>query len=300
MDVIEELRECKTPAQFYRIRIIIENLLTPAQFLDVAANVDQFPEPTRGWFKTFETQMLSGNTQIQNYQREPLGAHIDFFEGSGDRDHAKTLLLSFCGRDPFRPLALPTAIFLQYVPASRFDVLVLRDPSDLWFLKGVPGYADSIEVLVQRIERDLPISTYHSVRSSGICAGGYAALVAGELLDAECAVSFGGAHPRCSSHQDSFRNAELDGYEADRVLGNIERISAVKMSNIYAQDCSWDKERAKSLYTMFPSLRNVEVAGVKSHLLASELLNRNALKQLLDQTLIGASDSIAWVPRNQK
>lgn len=287
MNVIKALQECRTPAEFYRVRITIENLLTPTEFLGLIRMAGQFPEQVREWFKMFEIAMLSGNTQIQNFRRTPLSPNIDFFESEESGVNSRTLLLSFCGIYPFRPLALPTAIFLQYVPAIRFDVLVIRDPSALCFLRGVPDYADSIDALLRKIERELPLNKYQSIRSSGMCAGGYASLVAGELLNAECAVSFGGAHPTRSLHLDSFKKAGLDGYEADAVLGNMDRINSINISNIYAQENSWDKERAKSLHGMFPSLRNVEVATASSHLLASELLQRNELKHLLDQTLIG-------------
>ncbi len=291
MNVIQALQECKTPAEFHRIRITIENLLTPAEFVGLIRMSDQFPVPVRERFKTFEIAMLSGNDKIQNFRRTPVGANIDFFESAGEGFPAKTLLLHFCGIYPFRPLGLPTAIFLQYVPANRFDVLVLRDPSAHFFLTGVPDFADSIVALVHKIEQQFPIKKYRSIRSSGICAGGYAALVTGELLNAECAVSFAGAHPTRAQSFESFRAAGLDGYEADVMLGNMNRSQKIRMSNIYAKGNAWDKDRAQSLTPTFPLLRHVEVATTHSHLLAAELLQRNELKHLLDQTLTGTLDA---------
>jgi hypothetical protein len=298
LDITKALKQCATPAEFYRIRILIENILTPSEVLMLARSAEQFFEPARAWLKEFCNALQSGHTQIQNFQRKPITSSIELFQSAGNDQGDKTLLLSFCGAYPFRPLALPTAIFLQHIPAERFDVLVLRDPAGLFFLKGVSNYVQSIDALADRIAAEISHTRYRAVRSCGISAGGYAALVVGELLNAECAVSFSTGHPASFLRSSKLTVAGLDGYEADRMLAKRDRRSVTKMLNIFGQENLKDREVAKSLSQTFPGLHNLAVAGIKSHLVVVELIRKNALKKFLDRTLLGALDPAIYAHQN--
>jgi hypothetical protein len=84
------------------------------------------------------------------------------------------------------------SLFVQMLPAARFDVLIIADRSNAHFLNGIRGYADTLYGLTTRLAADAEMQRYRRVYCFGTSIGGFPALRGGILLKAFRAISVGG------------------------------------------------------------------------------------------------------------
>lgn len=281
MSLVDAFSQCRTPADFYRLQIALENERTPLELLEQFACRDELAPPVRKWISVLEDMMRRGNEHIQPFMRTSLSANVQFYH-AGTGDGTKSLLVGFCGN--FQRLMMPLPVFLQHVPADMFDVILLKDPGRSFFLRGVPGYVSSLSELPERLERDLPLARYASVRCIGTSAGGAAALVAGEVFGAERVLSFGGGHP--ARAVESLEAKGLTGGELDSVFASAERSCGRKLA-FFGEENEVDRETAQSLCRSFQGTRLAPVRGVSTHNIFFELFERKELAVFFAENLLG-------------
>jgi hypothetical protein len=293
----DSLADCRSPAQFYRARIVAENVLTPREFLDLAKGAQRFSAEIRRWLDDIQGSMVRERAEIQDFARHAISSPcVDLFSADRGRREGKSLLLHFCGLNPFRPLALPAAIFLQFIDASQYDVAVLRDPLGCCFLGGMTGYASGFGEMLDKLASDLCIEQYGALRSTGHSAGGYAALCAGAIFGAQYSIAFGGGHPARMIRSERLQQAGLDGNEIDEVLAKRRTHQAAMELNVIAQGSARDHELARTSFELFPSLRNLMIEDYDSHQIAVEALRRGALAPLLRKTLLRPDEPGSGIP----
>jgi len=181
-------------------------------------------------------------------------------------------------------LMLPLSALLQRIPARRFDVVLLRDPDQCGFLRGIRGYGDDLAAVVGRLKREIPLVSYATVRCLGVSAGGAAALYAGEMIGASRAVCIGGGHPLRAPELLKARG--LDGHELDRVRGAPSSAAPTSMACYFAEDYPRDRANARSLRDVFPAARTVAIPEIAAHNVLFELLKRGQLRRFLEDALL--------------
>lgn len=154
----------------------------------------------------------------------------------------------------------------------------------MFFLRGVPGYVSSLAQLPERLERDLLLAPYASIRCIGTSAGGAAALVAGEVFGVERALAFGGGHPARAS--DRLEGEGLNGTELDLVFANAKRSCGLKLA-FFGEAKEFDRETARSLCRAYAGTRVAPVRGVSTHNIFFELFERNLLAAFIADSLLG-------------
>ena len=282
MNVSEVFGACRTPADFYRLQIALENECAPAEILIRVGPKELLPAPARKWIERLEGMMRSAGDSLEPFVRVPLAENAQLYCAGGAPDASRSLLLCFCGNFQRPLLQLP--LFLQHVPACDFDVVVFRDSTKMLFLQGVPGYVPELGELPARLARDLPMNTYASVRCFGTSAGGAAALAAGVVLKAERALAYGGAHPSLSEGTLPQGDARLD--EFDQHFRDTA-CASTRLLAFYGAQNQRDRENALSLVKAFEGVRMAEVPGVASHNMFYELFERGELNSFLGRTLLG-------------
>ena len=106
---------------------------------------------------------------------------LEFSDADSD-----VLLVAFGGLN--RQIGIPPFEFMRLTGETPVKKLFVRDPRQAWYHRGLPGYSDTLEetatVLAER--------TRGAARTvvTGNSAGGYAALLFGELLGADAIVCF--------------------------------------------------------------------------------------------------------------
>ena len=287
MNFVEAFEACRTPADFYRLQISLENECAPAELLPAFDCRDKLPAPARKWIENLHAMMLRGGATVQPFTREVLAENARFYHDGSSSCSEKSLLVCFCGN--YQRIMIQLPVFLQHIPACSFDVVVFKDPGKLFFLRGVPGYAPTLAALRERLGRDLCLERYASVRCLGTSAGGAAALAGGAVLGAERALSFGGGHP--SRVAGELAGSGLTGSEFDDVFGDADT-SRTRLRAFFGIGNSTDRETAASLCGAFCGVRAVPVAGVAGHNIFFELFSKGDLQGFLDRNLLGLGQAV--------
>lgn len=207
--------EADSEIESYKLVIDIERELGPAELLALV-------NETRGRIRLPAlANRLTSILQLsipdmrdpQLYEGERFGAGVTRHRyGVPAACPAQRLMLVFCSTAqlPFGPVAR----LLQYFPADRYDVVVLRDPSKRGFSSGIEGVADTFVEAVTAIRDRFGSARTRDVLCLGTSGGGGPALVAARLLGARAGVSFGGRLPTSSD-----RYGESEGARAmDAIL----------------------------------------------------------------------------------
>ena len=125
----------------------------------------------------------------QDYRRRTIAADVVLY-GGPPQLRRKSLIIALCGRS--HRLMTCWSLFLQFLPASRFDVLILADRTNEDFYGGVRGYAPDLLSLTRRVIDDVNAEAYDRVYCYGTSTGGFPALRFGLLMGAYRSIAVGG------------------------------------------------------------------------------------------------------------
>jgi hypothetical protein len=294
----ELIRGCQSPTDLYRISIQIETLATPGEVEDLYRQIGTFSESTAAWLKNLRNMMVAEAPALQPFGRRPLGDCVTLYSTRRGADEPRDILIGFCGLAD--RLQLPVAVICQHLDGSRFDLLLLRDPTKRVFLEGVPGYAPDIEALAARLKADLKFDTYRSVYCLGTSGGGWASLTVGALLGAERALAVSGKVPaptakmqhvwKLRGHADRLAETDFDVFE--RFFAARDN-TAPGLLAFFGADNDGDRKDAEN-FERIAGASAIGFAGVSQHNLMFELLRRRRLATFLTRYLTG--DLAAVVP----
>jgi hypothetical protein len=90
-------------------------------------------------------------------------------------------------------------VFLQFLDSRSWDVVVLIKCSRNSYLLGLEGISTDFRGLVEFVQTTLGTARYRRVMTFGASAGGFAAIWAAILLEAQRGISVGGAPAKASS-----------------------------------------------------------------------------------------------------
>lgn len=213
--------------------------------------------------KTIE-MMAAGAADARPYIPTPIAPNVTLF-GAPGAAQGKSLLICFCGN--VNRLMVPIPVFLQFIPETLFDVLIVKDPSRLGYLQGVPGFAGTLSEVVDRIGAQIRLDSYADIRCIGTSGGGSAALYAGLLLGANRAISVCGKHRSLSRHTtggggdgDAFTGEEFDAMVRDRVDS-----AATLLLLVYGGKSQRDIDGARSLMRYLPKARPLSIKPLDDH-----------------------------------
>lgn len=291
MEVEAALAECRTAADFYRVQIDAENVMTPREVAALAARAEALPEPARAWIARLDGMVRRVRPEPEPFRRRELAPHVQLYEGEGA---PRDLVIGMTG--VAMRLMLPVAPVLQAFAASRCDVLVLADAGRSNFLAGVPGYGEDPVAVTTRLARDLPLSRYAAVRCFGTSAGGAAALAYGALLGARVAMSLGGSHPLASGTRRK-RDPALDRHAFDRMIAEA-RPGRTRMLCVFAEKHAKDAIRTRLQAVGLPGSRAVPVARLEQHGVIGGLLLHDALVRFFEELLLSDAppEGRIWAP----
>lgn len=213
--------------------------------------------------KTIE-MMAAGAADARAWIRVPLAANVSLYRAPQSKA-GTSLLICFCGN--VNRLMVPIPVFLQFIPETMFDVLIVKDPSRLGYLRGVPGFADDLAGVVDQIRARVKLDSYADIRCIGTSGGGSAALYAGLLLAAGRAISVCGKHRSLSRHVagdpddgGAFTGDEFDAMVRDHIDG-----AATELLLVYGGKSQRDIEGARSLMRYLPKARPLVIKPLDDH-----------------------------------
>jgi hypothetical protein len=289
--LLNQFLACRRTSDYYQLQILAECDALPSELADMLRYADVLPEPSKEWATTIRRQLHAQAPAIQPYRRQAIVRNVVLYTTRTRPEEPRDLLIAFCGL--VDRLQLPIPVVLQHLDGSRYDVLLLRDPSQRIYLQGVPGYAPDLKQVADRIGRDLDLGRYRSIRSFGTSGGGWAAFTVGAMLGADRAISMSGKPPSATFRLAKVweaRGYSLDEQEADFAV--FERLfnaipdRSTRLLAFYGADFDADREGAEAFERMVGAT-GIGFRGVATHNLMFEILKAPALATFLDRYLTG-------------
>ena len=133
--------------------------------------------------------LLRSGQKPAAYVRETWGEDATYFTSRGG---AGRLIVIFSA--PRARRGIPISYVLQTLRDDANDIILLHDPHQLHYTRGISGLGSLLEI-VRRIEHFAAASRYQQIITFGVSLGGLPALRAGRLLRATRAISVGGRYP---------------------------------------------------------------------------------------------------------
>lgn len=292
MDPASALAGCTTPADHYRVQLAIENRLAPTEAAALEAQLDSLPEPAHDWVRRVARMARRVRRRPQPYRRHELAETVSFYEGSGPAGVQRSLVIGFTGVG--QRMMLPTAPFLQALPAARCDVVILRDPAFTGFLGGVPGYAEDLPGLAARLARDIPTAWHEDRRCIGVSSGAAAAVAFGTVCGAAVSLGLGGMHPT----RMLLRRAPpgTDRHLFDRLRTGLPA-GRGRVICAYGTACERDAANMEHFASTLPGSRLLGVQDVAQHGVLPGLFHTGTMTRFFAEVLLGAGPTgPLWQP----
>lgn len=277
--------ECRSRADYLRKLIEVENEACPAELRDLAGACGDLPADAAARLKATLDLMDRCPAPTRPFTRTTLSPAAGLYRHEAGVS-GKSLLVCFCG--VAHRMMVPIPVFLQLIPADRFDVLVLKDPSGRDYLGGVPGFGGDLQQVAAGIRTRLDFQAYGDVRCLGVSSGGAAALYAGLLLGAARAVAIGGRHPSLATRRGTFMGLGRSpaGCEFDRAVGELAGRATTRLLAVFGGDAPRDRQGAESLRQHLPACELVPVGAISDHNLLACLLRDGDAQAFLDEVLL--------------
>ena len=267
-DYLELASRCQTQNEFNRLHIGLENLCSPREIAEIAKLADSCGsfEATRSWLKNFLMWTPELFETPQRYGRHTISRHMIVYQSSESKEWEKDLLIAFTG-NARRP-GMPVCVFLQFLDSRSWDVVVLKKCSRNSYLLGLEGISADFPGLVRVIQTRLSPMQYRRVITLGTSGGGFAAVLAAVLMEADRGICVGGTLP--ISYTSEWTSKVTDnGRDLRFVYGKDflrDRVSAVAMANVFGG-------------------RLHPIAGVDQHVVLGQLLKSNKLAEFFREML---------------
>ncbi len=140
----------------------------------------------------FALLQLIGKEDAEPFLRRDLRQSMTLYTDGGSPSE-KTLIVAVPGAN--NRLMMPIATLLQALDARTADLVVIRDPSHTAFFKGLEGFAETRDALIDALPGYLNFGSYRRVASLGVSAGGLPALLIAIRLGLQSALVCGGDTP---------------------------------------------------------------------------------------------------------
>jgi len=275
----ETLTSARRPTDYYRWRMLIMQSATPDEVQAIHGSRPRLPLPERQWLNELVERLTREFENIRGFSREEVDRSSALYRSTSRTPQGeRTLLVAFASKG--HRMLVETCVFLQHLPEGRYDVLMLRDERKHAFLDGLPGIAHDLPSLCAGIEQGLALG-YARIQTMGASMGGFPALLAARLLQAERGVAVGGGVPDAAA-------ARVDLTAPDEALDDRPLLLCV-----FAEGHDSDRRRAHELAETLGGTRLVEVQNAAEHTLLNTARHRGALGRLLAHLLDGEPDGSA-------
>ena len=164
---------------------------------------------------------------------------------------------------------LPLPVFLQFLAPEMWDVLLVRKRPGDSYLAGFAGANGGPPSIVATAKEFLAFDKYMSVTCFGTSGGGYAAITAALLINAECGIAIGAAPPH-------------EGSKDYVVPADIVHETRTRLKFVHGADCKVDAASAGAISRRYAG-EVISVPGVVEHDVLGTLIKRGEVGPLLSR-----------------
>jgi hypothetical protein len=183
---------CRTENQVNRVHIVLGNYATPAEIrhFNTLLARDNADQSSRGWLAGFRGMMPHKAPRAEEFERKGFFPSMSLYSSNAGPRSDKTLLIGFAGN--FHRLSMPAPVFLDCFDPALYDVIILRDFSRGYFVRGMPGLGGSFFEAMTRMRQLVDPRVYRNAIALGTSSGGLLAIFAALLLGLPRGVCVGG------------------------------------------------------------------------------------------------------------
>jgi len=283
----QNLRGCQTENQVNWVHIAFDNHLAPAELRGLAAALAADPPDSLGrrWSAAAVASLPVNRVRPVEFRRIGIHDGLSVYTAGAGRARDKTLVIGFSGRA--QRMMVPTAALLDCFNPALYDVVILRDPARLMFVRGIPGLGGTFFEILSNLGRHVDLPAYRNVIPLGTSAGGLPAILAAQALDLATGI--------CVSGQEFgvfVECAASAGVSEEPFRQLLAARSGRPRRLVLACAADNDKDRAatEDLAARVPArvvtVRNCATHGVLGHLARQKRLPA-FLAKMLDQSLEG-------------
>ncbi len=247
----------------------------------------KFYQAVTVWLNETQTLMLnSGRRHLNSFSAQKVGVGMILFSSS-DKTAEKTLLIVFPPRG-IRHLMMPNAVLLQHIDEQQYDLLMMPD-------REYRFGAGALIRTTQWLQQQTWYQSYANVRTLGLSAGSFPAMMMGSLLQAEMMLSIAGR----------FHKKKHFIVNADKVITSWRlRKQAYRHKLIlsYSINNKRDSRFARFFNKMYHG-KEVAISvqdETLPHLMLRRLAERSELTPYLDNTLFAQPDEVSLANYQQR
>lgn len=295
-DPRETFVDCVGRAQHYRRLIEVENLWTPHELQALVEVQSAFNDEIRVMLEKTAQLLLADGRPMRPFDRHDLTPEVTLYrDPAAGQEEERHLLIAFCGNA--NRMMLPTSVFLNQLPEQCFDVLMLRDPSMLHYLKGIQGFAADPMSLLERIREVRPVARYREISVLGTSAGGGPALYFAIALGAARGISVGGTLPVSAPSivANAGEPGAPTGRELDVLFAAANSVQRPTLSVVFGERYAPDIDGANALQSRFPRCRRIRIRGLDSHGVFPYLARKGTMRALM-KTLLSPHANVQTEP----
>lgn len=282
---LDEMAKCTTVNQFNRVHIHIEIHYSPQEVCGIidgvrARGVPLAP-PCDHWLTRMDGFLRGDGRAVQPYGREPITRAVTFYAAPGDAATRarRRLIVAFAG--DAKRLMMPVSAFLQHCPADRFEVLLLMDFKQRFYVDGVEGFGNDMPGTHAAIAARFPRTRLRRAMSFGTSAGGLAAIWTAVALGLPRAVAVGGVTPEEIATRELTSDLDTSGF-AEAVRRNAGRLPEVVMVSGALR--SRDTRKALVMEQFLP-VTNLQIPGGRMHNVLFDVWVAGGLDRLMERLL---------------
>ncbi len=288
--VFRALRYSKNATQLNKLLFALESRLTPQNVDRLLASTAvqqsvlqgkpaKFIDIIHRRLERIKSMMLkSGKPHSEAFIRRKVSPAINHYAAA--TTNQKTLLICFSLKGGRNNMAMPLAVFLQHIDATRYDVLMVSDLVNDGYWSGIPFMGKSITASVKSIAELPLIKKYTSITTMGCSAGSHLALITAYYLNADMGIVLGGRF-----HKERYLMKIFYKLWASWFAIKTGRCTNVLF--VYSKDISRDRIYAKVIgYLSKGCLISVGVNNEKvTHNILDNLIEHGDLSSFLEQTV---------------
>lgn len=229
----------------------------------------------------FEMMDKSGKEALEAFEVHRLSSCLMYYVGTG-RPKEKTLLVCFAPKD-LRKLIIPNCVLLQHLDASRFDLLMVGEPTREGYEIGLPMIGGSEQQVVDYLANLSVIKNYKSLRTIGCSAGGHLSIIAAYRMRAELCVTLGGRF-----HKERYLLRILKRLFVIWVGVQDKEAGSISLILSFSRRVSRDRIFAKIMrFLTGGSLFSIAIDNNKfSHPIVDQMLELDKLSEFLSATIL--------------
>jgi hypothetical protein len=253
---------------------------TPLELQALLPKLEQLlPVEARQFAVSVPLFALLRSEHAQSFRHTAISADVDFYSDARIPAREKSLLVAFAGSSGM--LMMPSGLFLQHLPASRFDVACLADWQNASFEGGIRGFSGPLPAMVRAIALALGAAKYRRIYCYGTSMGGFPALKAGRLLGAVRAISMGGSIPWPINRLLAYSHEPIPSFD---LLCSCASPSSTQLVAAFSSAFARDMLNAQTIRKRMP-VRIVTLDRCRQHNVAFELVRIGQFDQFLSRML---------------